>query len=110
MNINTIFYEALANFSCVWECNNCGPPNFSSSLLDSIAGIYHVNPFSPLESVSADNSIFGTPEHTSSTTFGTESKSHRAGNRTLSVQIIDFQSIIAKNLHFVQMALEQILT
>ena len=89
MNINAIVYETLANSSCVWERSNCVLPNFSSSLLDSIASIYHINTFSPLESVSADSSFFGTPEHTSSpTTFSTGIKTHRAGNRTLSVQII----------------------
>lgn len=48
MNMNSTIYEALANTSCVWECTKCGLPNFSSSLLDSIADISSQNRFSPL--------------------------------------------------------------
>lgn len=48
MNMDKITYEALANSSCVWRCNKCGIPNYSSSLLNSYSYIEHSNRFSPI--------------------------------------------------------------
>ena len=39
INLNPIIYEALANTSCIWECDQCGFPNFSSSLLSSLSSL-----------------------------------------------------------------------
>ena len=104
MNINTIVYVALANSSCVWECNDCGLPNISSSLFDSIVDISCVNRFSPLGSDSTNSSVFGTPKDTSSpTTFSTGSRTRHDGKRTLSVLTVNFQSVMAKNQHIAQM-------
>ena len=50
LNMDPIIYEALANSSCIWECDQCGFPNFSSSLMTSLTEIQSTNMFSPLDS------------------------------------------------------------
>ena len=58
INLNPIIYEALANTSCIWECDQCGFSNFSSSLLSSLSpfgSLQSSNNYSPLASLILDS-------------------------------------------------------
>ena len=119
MHMNTRIYEALANSSCIWECADCGLPNFSSSLFESLDAIQVTNPFWPLNSSELNSdavnvnagvstprasdlpSVVGSPQHTSSPNIG----SIRLGSRkeTLSVLNVNCQSLPAKRESFLQL-------
>ena len=43
-----IAYEALAKSSCVWGCNKCDVPDYSSSLLNWSSDTEHPNGFCPI--------------------------------------------------------------
>ena len=58
VQMNTQIYNALANSSCIWECADCGFPNFSSSLFESLDAIQVTNHFWPLSPPSKSNSTF----------------------------------------------------
>ena len=45
--MDRLVYEAPANSSCIWVCDNCGIANFSSSLLDSLDSVESFSQFFP---------------------------------------------------------------
>ena len=102
LNMDNIIYEALANTSCVWECCSCGLPNFSSSLFDSLQNLSHANQFSSLNTSSYSN--LGSPAHASSPSRTNQSRC--GGQRSLSILIVNFQSVMAKNQHIAHLVEE----
>ena len=124
MGMNTKIYEALAYSSCIWECSDCGFPNFSSSLFESLDAVSVTNRFWPLHTDPKSNSTLhstvesvtgllspselnnnspntiGQPQHTSSPRNAKRNQSSAVNHglsRKISILVMNFRSIMAKN-------------
>jgi hypothetical protein len=95
-------YDAINTTDASWICWNCGIPNFSTSLFDTLV-IESNNTFEPLAEVSiplADTSLpdnIGSPLHASSPTSAPRpSPAKRKTKQSLKVLTVNIQSIHAK--------------
>jgi hypothetical protein len=105
MGMNSAIYKALEPSNASWTCCQCGIPNFSTSLFESVIvesnNIYDsLRNQSVLSNTSLDNGNMRSPLHTSSPNHQANQRSKFPHNRNIRFATINFQSINAKKHSF----------
>jgi hypothetical protein len=105
MGMNSTIYKALEPSNASWTCCQCGIPNFSTSLFESVIvesnNIYDsLRNQSVLSNTSLDNGNMRSPLHTSSPNHQANQRSKFPHNRNIRFATINFQSINAKKHSF----------
>ena len=101
MGMNSAIYKALEPSNASGTCCQCGIPNFSTSLFESVIvesnNIYDsLRNQSVLSNTSLDNGNMRSPLHTSSPNHQANQRSKFPHNRNIRFATINFQSINAK--------------
>jgi len=93
MHMNSKIYETLCNYSNIsWHCDNCGMPNFSTSLFESFTTDVTSNSFSVLDSPNTTCASSPGPPISSSSPKSSHKKKSTPSFRSLKTLVINFQS------------------
>jgi len=93
MHMNSKIYETLCNYSNIsWHCDNCGMPNFSTSLFESFTTDVTSNSFSVLDSSNTTCASSPGPPISSSSPKSSHKKKSTPSFRSLKTLVINFQS------------------
>jgi hypothetical protein len=105
MGMNSAIYKALEPSNASWTSCQCGIPNFSTSLFESVIDESNntydsLRNQSVLSNTSLDNGNMGSPLHTSSPNHQANQRLKFPHNRNIRFATINFQSINAKKHSF----------